>query len=196
MDLHLKSLRGSEKLSMPNLPVVTDYASQWGAVPHDIRLFPALIRSKEVIKQESVLEEGQSTCFFHPKVSATAICVVSGRMICDLCTTEFEGKTVSFEALQTLVGNKGSSKRSNVLTNWDSIALALAVLPMLMWFFTIITAPVALGICIFKWRHGPTGVFRRRRWRYIIAGLLAFAQIVFWVTIFTGTFAQVLNALE
>jgi hypothetical protein len=194
MDLYLKSLRGSQQLSMPNLPVVIDYASQWGAVPHDIRLFPAIIRRRKVLRQESVIEEGQSTCFFHPKVTASAICDVSGRMICELCTTEFEGKTVSFEALQSLVDVKGSSKGS-VRTNWDSIALALAILPAIFWFFTLVTAPLALGICIFKWKEGPTGVFGRMRWRYIVAGLLALGQIVMWINVIVG-FSVLFDGLQ
>jgi hypothetical protein len=192
MDLFLKSLRDSQKLSMPDLPVVTDYASKWGAAPHDIRLFPAVIRSSELVKPESILEHGQATCFFHERVPATAICDVSGRMICNLCTTEYKGKTVSLEALQTLVGNTSDSKVKNYQTKWDSIALALAVFPLLTVFFTLFTAPIVLWICIFKWKEGPTGVFSHMRWRYVVAGLLSLAQIAFWVLSFTGKLGGVL----
>ena len=35
---------------------------------------------------------------------------------------------------------------------FESIALGLAVLPLLVWIFTVITAPVALGFVIYGWR--------------------------------------------
>ena len=192
MDLKIKTLRNNKELPVPNLPVVSDYAPVWGVTPHDIHLFPAYIKTQEIAEAEVAMEDGQATCFFHPHLPATAICEVSGRMICNLCTTEFEGKTVSFEALKSLVSVQGKDAKSNVVTKWDSIALALAVLPMIFWIFTIFTAPIALGICIVKYRKGPTGIIPRPRWRYWVAGLVSLAQIVYWVLLFTGLYAGIL----
>jgi hypothetical protein len=181
MQSELKSLRSMRTMPLPDEPIAVGYGWEYVGAAHDVRLFPAAIRTKETIRAEAVMEGGQSTCFFHSKLPATGICDVSGRMICDLCKTEFEGRTVSFEALQTLVGKAGKDgkvKKAQGRTKWDDIALTLVVLPVLIGPLMVFTAPVALGICLVKWREGPTSVLRRSRWRYVVAGFLALLQIV------------------
>ena len=138
-----------------------------------------MIRSNDAVRAEEVLEGGQSTCFFHSKLPATALCDVSGRLICDLCKTEWNGQTVSFEALQSLLADDQSVKQERRCKKWDDIALSLVILPLLFWPIVLLTAPVALGICAVKWRAGPTSLLRRSRWRYVVAALLAILEIGF-----------------
>lgn len=181
----LRSLKNMRTMPLPDRPVVQAYGSEYVGVNHAVHLFPAAIRSKESVKPESVLEGGQSTCFFHAELPATAICDVSGRMICDLCKTDWDGRTVSFEALQSLL-KEGASSQVRSRTNWDSIALSLVILPILFWPLLFLTAPIALGICIFKWRAGTTSIIRRSRWRYIVAAFLALIELAFFGAIFMG----------
>lgn len=181
MEMELRSLKGLRRMPVPNLPFVKNYGGAHVGADHDVQLFPAILRESAKVKIDPLVEAGTTTCFFHEKLPASAVCEVSGRMICDLCKTEWKGQTVSFEALQSLVGQKGKRLKGEVATKWDSIALVLALLPLIMWFTTIATAPVALGICLWKWRAGPTSVLRKSRWRYVLAGLIASAEIVFWV---------------
>lgn len=171
-------------MPVPDLPSVRDYGAAYVGANHDVRLFPAVLRKPEKVRVDALLEEGTTSCFFHEKLPATAVCEVSGRMICELCKTEWKGQTVSFEALQSLVGQKGKGARGargDVVTNWDSIALALALFPLIIWFLTLVTAPVALGICIWKWREGPASLVRQSRWRYALAAVLALLEIAFWI---------------
>ena len=184
MRTELRSLRSMRKMPLPERPWVRAYGDRSTKYPHDIRLFPACIRERNAVRADAVLEAGQSSCFFHPKLTATALCEVSGRMICDLCKTEFNGKVVSFEALQSLLVQKGMVGRDAVRIRWDEIALVLAVLPMLLIFPTVITAPTALVICAVHWRKGPTSIVRRSGWRYLVAGLLALGQSGFWLWLF------------
>jgi hypothetical protein len=177
MECALKSLKSTRKMPLPDHPVVDSYGSDYVGVDHSVYLFPAAIRSKEPVKPKVVLEGNESTCFFHADLPATAICDVSGRMICDLCTTYWNGRAVSFESLQLLLKEEGASNHVRSRTNWDSIALSLVILPGLFWPAFLLTAPAALIICITKWRGGTTGILRRSRWRYIVAGLLALLEL-------------------
>lgn len=154
-----------------------DYGHEFVGAAHTVHLFPAVIRKQATVEAEVVMEGGQTTCFFHAKLPATAICDVSGRMICDLCKTDYNGKTVSFEALQSLIGKGGTVEKERARTKWDDIALALVILPILFMPLFVISAPIALGICLFQWRKGPTSLVRRSRWRYLVAGVLAILEI-------------------
>lgn len=167
-------------MPLPNIPYVESFGERDCGHPHHIWLYPAALRQRVAPATDAILDEGQSACFFHPRQAATAICSISGRMICELCTTEWEGQKVSFEALQTTVRKGAGKTKESGTMKWDDVALALSILPVLFWFITIVTAPVALGICLWFWRKGPTSVVRRSRWRYLLAGLLSAGQIGFW----------------
>lgn len=171
-------------MPLPQHPWVRGYGDRSSKYRHDVRLFPACIRERNIVRADAVLAAGQSSCFFHPKLGATAICEVSGRMICDLCKTEWNGRTVSFEALQRLLEQGGAVAKGRARIRWDEIALALAVLPVIFIFPTMITAPAALVICAVHWRKGPTSIVRRSRWRYWVAGMLALAQSAGWLMVF------------
>ena len=186
MEQELRSLKNMRTMPLPDRPRVSDYGAMYVGAPHYVRLFPAAIRSKERVHAEAALEDGLSTCFFHAQLPATAVCDVSGRMICDLCKTDWEGQTVSFDALQSLIAEGSTSQKDKKRTKWDDIALTLSVLPVLFWPVTLLTAPTALGICLVKFWAGPTSLLRRSRWRYILAGVFASLQIAGWVFIGLG----------
>ncbi len=178
METELRSLRSMRAMPMPDRVKTTDYGREYVGEAHSVRLFPAAIRKQSLVEAEEVMEGGQSTCFFHAKLPATAICDVSGRMICDLCKTDYQGKTVSFEALQSLIGKKSPADAKRSRTKWDDIALALVILPFLFWPLLAITAPIAIGICAFQWRKGPTSLVRRSRWRYLLATFLGSLELI------------------
>jgi hypothetical protein len=65
---------------------------------------------------------------------------------------------------------------------YDTIALALAVLPVVtlaFWFLTIITAPMALFVAIRYW-NAPRSLVRRTKIRYVLAMILATLQMAGW----------------
>ena len=178
MQRELRSLKNMRTMPLPDRPEVNDYGWDFTQANHYIRLFPAVIRSNKAVQAEAVLEGGQSTCFFHAKLPATAVCDVSGRLICDLCKTEWNGKTVSFEALQSLLAEDVAVQQERRCTKWDDIALSLVIFPVLFAPVMILTAPGALGICLVKWRKGATSLLRRSRWRYVVAALLAILEMI------------------
>ena len=78
-----------------------------------------------------------------------------GRHFCPACleTGKTKGRIKSLDNQRTL---------------YDSIALSLAVLPILIFYFTIITAPMALFVAIRYWKT-PQSILRRTRIRAIAA---------------------------
>lgn len=171
-------------MPLPSQPWVRDYGKMHVGEGHNVLLFPAAVREVAKPRVDTAIVEGQSTCFFHPKLPATQVCEISGRLICDLCQTEWDGRIVSLEALHSTPGNGSPGAQANTRTRWDNIALSLAVLPLLLWFVTIVTAPVALFIAVWQGRKGSCSVVQRSGWRYWLAGALALLQVAFWIIIF------------
>ncbi|MEO0793534.1 MAG: DUF4339 domain-containing protein [Verrucomicrobiota bacterium] len=173
------NLKGSE-MPLPDHPIAKDYGASYALKPHYLHLYPAILRRKETVEAKEVMEAGESSCFYHPQFAATQVCSHSGRFICDLCATEWNGQIVSLQALHDAKASKKSNKLEDKRVLWDDIALALAVLPPLLiitWWMAFVTAPAALFICLWKWRSGPTSVVRRSRFRYLIAGILSALQV-------------------
>lgn len=144
-------------------------------------VFPAFFRPVETGRTgDAVLVDGESTCFFHPNKKAVLPCQSCGRFLCTLCDCSLHGEhfcPACLEAGRT----KGKIKSlENRRTLYDSLALGLAVLPLLIFYFTLITAPMALYVAIRYWK-APLSVIHRTRIRFVIAIVLASLQIAAWL---------------
>jgi len=62
----------------------------------------------------------------------------------------------------------------------DGIALALALLPLLVWPFTVVTAPCAIYYSIRHWKS-PGSILPRTKIRFILAILFALGQCALWI---------------
>lgn len=154
------------------------------ATPLQIEVFPALFR--EITPGPSaqpVMVEGESSCFFHPQKKAVVPCAGCGRFLCALCDCQFGGEHFCPACLEA-GKSKGKIKAlDNQRMRYDSIALALALLPILIFYFTIITAPMALFVAIRYWK-APQSLVHRNRVRFILAILIATLQLAGWTTFF------------
>jgi len=145
-----------------------------------IEVFPALFRQLAPgSNAETVMVEGESTCFYHPNKKAVLPCEACGRFVCALCDCELHGQHYCPACLE--VGRKKGKIKSleNQRTLYDSIALSLTIFPLLIFYFTIITAPMALYISIRYW-NAPRSIIHRTKIRYVIAIVLAALQIIGW----------------
>jgi len=68
----------------------------------------------------------------------------------------------------------------NCRTLYDSTALMVAVVPLLLWPFTAISAPIALFVALRYWNR-PLSLVRRWRWRSVLAALVALCEIAGWI---------------
>ena len=143
-------------------------------------VFPAMFREPQPLTSgDTLVLEGEASCFYHPKKKAVVPCAACGRFICALCDVELNRQHLCPSCLE-----KGKRKRKfknleNHRTLYDSIALSLAIVPMLFIFPTIITAPMVIFIVIRYWK-APTSILPRTKIRFILAFMIAGLQITGW----------------
>jgi hypothetical protein len=151
------------------------------AAPLQVEIFPAIFRETAAGRDgEAVVVETESTCFYHPQKKAVLPCEGCGRFLCALCDCELHGQHFCPNCLE--VGRKKRKIKSleNERTLYDSIALALAVFPMLIFYLTFITAPAALYIS-FRYWNAPRSIVHRGKARLVLAIIFASLQIIGWV---------------
>ncbi len=123
--------------------------------------------------------DDQAGCFYHPQKKAVVLCAYCGRFLCALCDVEWGGEHLCPACLETgkKKGRIISLERRRVL--YDAAALKLAVYPVLMFWFTLLTAPIALYIAIRHW-NSPTSILGRTHVRSVLAILLSSLEILAW----------------
>lgn len=157
--------------------------------------YPAYVRKSEMEAalaaggRESGWVEGESTCFHHPERTAVAACADCGVFVCRLCETSDRGTSLCLSCFTKrqqsdlkLDVKKTGSKR----IVYDNLAVALALLPMMFFWATLVTAPAALFVVIRYWRSHPCSVVPRTRFRFVFAGAVALLQMTGWVFFFVA----------
>lgn len=149
-----------------------------------INAFPALYREMTVGKPgEAIMIEGESSCFFHPQKKAVQACDGCGRFVCALCDCPLDGRHYCPTCLES--GQKKGKIQSleNQRTLYGNIALTLAIVPLLIFYFTFFTAPAALYIAIRHWKS-PLSIVRPTHGYHLWAIGLASLQVVGWLVVF------------
>ena len=82
----------------------------------------------------------------------------------------------------------GRSKRrienlENSRILYDSLALNLALWPMVFFFVTLVTAPAVVYVVLRYWK-APASLLPRTRYRFVLALLAAIVQLAGWVIFF------------
>lgn len=147
-------------------------------------VFPAFFRSLEIgLSSEQILTDSEAGCFFHSEKKASVACDGCGRFLCALCDIAVGEDHLCSPCIES-GRNKGKIKTmENKRTRHDKVALSLAVLPLLLWPFTVITAPAALYTSI-RYRKSPPSLVSPSRWRFSVAGILAVLQMIAWLVLF------------
>jgi ribosomal protein S27E len=146
-------------------------------------VYPAFFRPIALGRSaETLVMENEAGCFFHPLKKAVVPCEACGRFLCALCDCELHGQHFCPGCLRA--GQKrGKSKRlEQERTLYDSIALSLAVYPLLLFYLTLVTAPVTLWVAIRFW-DAPRSLVHRTRARLVLAILIAGAEILGWMVV-------------
>jgi len=148
--------------------------------PVQVEIFPALFRPPARGRGgEAVMVEGESSCFYHPQKKAVVPCQACGRFLCALCDCELHGEHFCPACLEVGRQKGRITRLENQRTLYDAIALWVAVLPMLIFYFTIITAPIALFIALRYW-NAPRSIVQRTRIRLVLAIVVATLQMLGW----------------
>jgi len=146
-------------------------------------VYPALCQETQNGHAGSRLQDARAaSCFYHPEKQALLPCSVCGRFMCALCDIDLNGRhlcPVCFEK------GKTHEKITDLVARrvcYDRIALLVAVLPIMMVWITIVTAPVAIFLAVRYW-NAPASILPRTKARSISAILIASAQIAIWGTV-------------
>lgn len=140
--------------------------------------FPALAASRR-IDRAGALGAGEANCYFHATNRAEIACDGCGRYICAVCRVAVADKHYCPSCLETRGDRRKLPENHRLL--YDRIALVLAFLPIIMWPVTLLTAPAALGLCVYAWKKPGGIVSKWRRTRIVIAGLFATVQVCAWL---------------
>jgi hypothetical protein len=145
-------------------------------------VFPAMFTPPVVPSAaEMAAKPGDATCFYHSSKRASAPCSQCGRFLCGLCSVDLSGAVWCAQCLDTGRTRKRVVHLENQRTLHDSIALALATWPALLFYPSLIAAPAALFFSILYWNR-PTSIVRRHlKARFIIAIILSLIQIAVWI---------------
>lgn len=160
-------------------------------VPLRVDVFPALFKEHETGQLgENIIVETESSCFYHPPKRAVVPCAQCGRFLCALCDVEFNGRHLCPQCIE--VGEK-KRKMESLETQrvlYDDIALALAIIPVIFIWPTIITAPMSLFIALRYWKS-PLSIIHRTKIRFVIAIVLSGLQITGWIFLFIKLLAKI-----
>src|SRR5437660_8891376 len=111
-----------------------------------VEVFPALFRQiAEGKSPETILVEGEASCFYHPQKRATIPCAICGRFLCALCDVELNDQHLCPGCLDT--GRKKGKlvQLETRRTLHDSSALALSIVPVIcMWPISGVRAHIAV----------------------------------------------------
>ena len=155
-----------------------------------VEVFPALLRPMEAANPgEAILVDGEASCFYHPHKRASVPCASCGRFVCALCDVELNGRHLCPVCLDTGQKKGKLADLENKRTLYDSMALTLAILPLVVWFTTLLTAPAAIVVAIYAWKK-PSSIVPRTRIRIYLAILIALLEIAGWVILFTVGFKR------
>jgi hypothetical protein len=118
----------------------------------------------------------EASCFFHAESRAAVPCDQCGRFLCRLCDIEIDHRHLCPNCFQTgLAGSKIETVETS-RTMYDTVALALATFPAMLFWPVIVSAPAALYVVVRRWRS-PGSLLPRTRVRFYLAALFALAEI-------------------
>jgi hypothetical protein len=147
-----------------------------------------MFRSAEAAVDQVVLA-GEAGCYFHADRVAAVACSLCGRFLCQLCRIAWAGEDLCPACVEASREGKETSQLTSACYRYDSLALAVSTLPIVTVFFTLFTAPIALGIALFTFRK-QSSVAPRSKVRFVVAIVISLAQIAAWVVFFLYSFRR------
>jgi hypothetical protein len=148
----------------------------------EIETFPAILVAHSAALPEAVLVEGESSCFYHPAKKASTICEGCGRFLCALCDLVLNGRHLCPVCLDSGQKKAKFKDLENTRVLWDRMALAVAGLPLILVYPTIIGGPVALYLVI-RHRKDPCSITGKSNGDFVLAAVLAVLEIAIWVMV-------------
>ncbi len=153
------------------------------------RVFPAFFRAPSAgeQRQETIASDEEASCFFHPSKKAVVPCANCGRFLCGLCDLEIDGRHLCPTCVAASGGKGGGGAKllAREHIRYDSRALTLAVGGTVIWYISLLTAPLAIYYATRYWNAPREALVPRSHARQIVALFLSVLQLMVWA-IFIG----------
>jgi hypothetical protein len=144
-----------------------------------LAVFPALTRRPSLRKPEPVKgDASEANCFYHASNRAVCPCDECGRFLCGLCELDLDRRKLCPACLDAGVRGRKNQILETHRKLYDSIALALATYPALMFWPIVVSAPATIYYCVRYWK-APGSMLPRTKFRFYLAIFLAVSQIAF-----------------
>lgn len=145
-----------------------------------VKVFPAIHRGNNASPTgKRVIVEDESSCFFHTTKRADAACETCGRFLCALCETPFAGKILCPECLERAESEGELEELVTLRYRHGSIALMIALVPLLFWPLTLITAPIAIGYAIKYW-NAKGSLVTASHFSHVSAIMIGLIELGIW----------------
>ena len=168
------------------LPPALLNATELNGCPHcgaqtQVWAFPALVEPAATPPMDDkVKSDDDAACFYHPNKRAAVPCSWCGRFLCTLCDVEFNREHVCPACLESGKRKHSVPRLETQRMLYDNLALALVIWPLLIVYFTVVSAPAALFVIFFFYKH-PSSLLPRTKVRFYVAGLIALLEIAGWI---------------
>ena len=153
--------------------------------PTYIAVFPALTREETGGAAEATLTGTESTCFFHSTKVAERPCDQCGRFMCRLCDIDFEHRHLCPDCLEKSFAKGEVQQFDQEFTYYDTIALGFAGVSLLIFYTSIVLAPMAIFIAIRYWKK-PLSMAPRGKGRYVIAIMLSLLSLTLFISMLSA----------
>jgi hypothetical protein len=144
---------------------------------------------------DSLQTDDEASCFYHPEKKAVVACESCGRFICSLCEISMAGRRLCPNCMEL---GRNQEKIAELVTHrslHDQIALSLAIVPLLIYFITLITAPMAIYFSIRHWKS-PTSILPRwSKVRFVFAILIGLLELGIWAAVLVPGFRMLVHRL-
>lgn len=177
----------------PPEAIGTEAACQGCAAPLQVIAFPRLLQGVPPGKPaEPVTTGDQACCYYHAGNLAEIPCDGCGRYLCSVCDLVVDGHHLCPSCLEDGRHLASSQRFVSERVLWGNIVLSLAVLPLIVFYLTVLTAPVALALGI---RHLKTpGSLVRSRTQLYFGLAIAGCEIIGWLVLFGYLLVRILRA--
>ena len=152
------------------------------------RVYAAAYASCATLEDSKPLGE-EAACFFHEDRVAVYDCSRCGRFLCRLCSISWPGGEICPACMETALKEPAARHMESERFHWDSLALAVATWPALLFSPSLIAAPMALGLAVFTFRK-PCSLVPRSKIRFAAAVAISLAEIAGWIWLFARMYQR------
>lgn len=145
-----------------------------------VKVFPAFRREMPKGKVgERLGTESEASCFFHSSKRALVSCDGCGRFLCGLCDLEVNNKHLCPPCLEAGAKKGRISDLESERLDYNHLVFYVALLPLIAWPITLVTAPAALYMGVRHW-NSPRSLVTESRFLMVFGMIFGAFEVMAW----------------